>query len=170
MALYELDHVASAKLSSKLRARAKHGSCGPTCMSVSVSSRVYLCTAMCAHSRICPSLCKYVHTNQKLSHTNKQRMQEVPVALSTPGYPGFNPDRFDHWKYDSDLNQELLNGAYWKVIYSCCARCLYESVLCLCAFEYEFGPCMRVHLHLNICVYKYIYIYMYICTYTTLMS
>ena len=41
--------------------------------------------------------------------------QEVTVALSSPGFPGYDPDRFDHWKYDSDLNQELLNGAYWRV-------------------------------------------------------
>jgi len=40
--------------------------------------------------------------------------REVPVKLSSPPYPGADPDHFDHWRWNSSLNQELLNGRYWK--------------------------------------------------------
>jgi len=40
--------------------------------------------------------------------------EEVPVALTMPRFPGPDPDHFDHWYWESPLNQELLNGKYWK--------------------------------------------------------
>ena len=30
------------------------------------------------------------------------------------GRAGAEPDRFDHWRWNSSVNQELLNGRYWK--------------------------------------------------------
>ena len=29
-------------------------------------------------------------------------------------YSGADYDRFDHWKWNSNANQELINGRYWK--------------------------------------------------------
>jgi hypothetical protein len=40
--------------------------------------------------------------------------EEVPTALTMPMFPGPDPDHFDHWYWESPLNQELLNGKYWK--------------------------------------------------------
>ena len=40
--------------------------------------------------------------------------EEVPIALTNPQFPGPDPDHFDHWYWESPLNQELLNGRYWK--------------------------------------------------------
>jgi len=40
--------------------------------------------------------------------------EEVPTALTMPQFPGPDPDHFDHWHWESPLNQELLNGRYWK--------------------------------------------------------
>lgn len=40
--------------------------------------------------------------------------EEVPTALTMPMFPGPDPDHFDHWHWKSALNQELLNGRYWK--------------------------------------------------------
>jgi len=40
--------------------------------------------------------------------------EEVPTALTMPMMPGPDPDHFDHWHWKSSLNQELLNGKYWK--------------------------------------------------------
>ncbi|EKX38073.1 hypothetical protein GUITHDRAFT_115833 [Guillardia theta CCMP2712] len=40
--------------------------------------------------------------------------KEVPIGLTMPEFPGTDHDHFDHWKWDSSMNQELLNGAYWR--------------------------------------------------------
>ena len=40
--------------------------------------------------------------------------KEVPTMLTHPFFPGPDHDHFDHWHWKSPLNQELLNGKYWK--------------------------------------------------------
>jgi len=40
--------------------------------------------------------------------------EEVPIAMTHPRFPGPDPDHFDHWFWNSGLNQELLNGRYNK--------------------------------------------------------
>jgi len=40
--------------------------------------------------------------------------EEVPTALTMPIFPCPDHDHFDHWHWKSPLNQELLNGKYWK--------------------------------------------------------
>ena len=40
--------------------------------------------------------------------------KEVPTMLTHPLFPGPDHDHFDHWHWKSPLNQELLNGKYWK--------------------------------------------------------
>ena len=42
--------------------------------------------------------------------------EEVPVALTQPQMPGPNLDHFDHWSFEDPKNQQLLNGAYWKML------------------------------------------------------
>jgi hypothetical protein len=42
--------------------------------------------------------------------------REVPVMVANPAYPGADPDHFDHWRWNSSLNQELLNGRNWQYL------------------------------------------------------
>jgi len=39
---------------------------------------------------------------------------EVPAGMAEPDFPGANPDRFGKWSAASDLNQDMVNGAYWR--------------------------------------------------------
>ncbi len=38
----------------------------------------------------------------------------LAAAVAAAVGAGADPDHFDHWRWNSSVNQELLNGRYWR--------------------------------------------------------